>query len=164
MLLQVKEWLDTNYCQVQDWQTFLHVSITHQISFIVRGTKYCGRKRLAMIIWKWKGSFQVHDFGWQKYHKVHVSSLWCPHAPKISTRHTKKNYVPKFTILLALKLPSCELVAFINMNMYIFTKGSDFRTFISKFMEFANIRHFCNLQQILISCNLTRWSIWQSVS
>ena len=52
-------------------------------------------KPLAMLIWKWKGSFQVHnlvDDFWKKYWKVHVSWLWCSHAPNVSTRHKKIVY------------------------------------------------------------------------
>ena len=33
VLLLVKERFDTNYCQVQHWKDFVHVSITHQMSF-----------------------------------------------------------------------------------------------------------------------------------
>ena len=33
VFLQVKERIDTDYCQVPVWKTFVHVSIMHEISF-----------------------------------------------------------------------------------------------------------------------------------
>ena len=42
---------------------------------------------------KVKGSFHSAMQIWfmisqKKYHKVHVTSPWCMHAPKVSTRHS----------------------------------------------------------------------------
>lgn len=43
-------------------------------------------------------------------------------AAKVSTRH-KINFAPKFLILSFLKLLSCEIVVFIDMNTNILTEG-----------------------------------------
>ena len=121
MLLLVKERLDSNYCQVQDWKVFLFISYMHQTSF--RGAQnILYKKRLAsdMLIWKWKGSFQVHnlvhDF-WKNYItgvRFFTVVLAC----------TQKNYLPKFPIFSALiKLPSCELVIFFDMNICLQKTG-----------------------------------------
>ena len=77
------------------WKNGL-ITIMHQ-TFFWRA----GYKGLAMLIWKWKGSFQVHDLVhdfWKKCLEVHVSLL----SPKVPTRHTT-NCVPNFPILSALK-------------------------------------------------------------
>ena len=44
----------------------------------------------------------------------------------------QKNCAPEFPILLALKLPSCGLVVFIDLNTYILTKGRDFIMFLKE--------------------------------
>ena len=50
---------------------------------------------------------------------------------KVSTR-PQKNYASEFLILPALKLPSCQLLAFIDMNTYIITESRNFKTFLKK--------------------------------
>ena len=44
------------------------------------------------------------------------------------TRHTKKNCIPGFPILLAL-ITSCVLVIFIDTNTYKITERRNFKTF-----------------------------------
>ena len=60
-------------------------------------------------------------------HEVHVSSLWCKHAP--STKSLKqgiqKNCITKFSILSALKLPSCGVVVFIDMNTFLYLQKTE---------------------------------------
>ena len=46
-----------------------------------------------------------------------------------SQQSTQESFAPEFLILLALKLPPCGLVVFINMNTYIlYTDGTNLRT------------------------------------
>ena len=52
-------------------------------------------------------------------------------APKVSTRYTE-NCASELLILSALKLPSCELVVFINMNTYILTEGKHLKTILKE--------------------------------
>ena len=162
---------------------FRAVRFYHAPNILLRGTKYPPPKRLAIIIWKWKGSFQVHDLihdYWKKYYDVHISSLWCSNV-------YKKSYVPKFPIFSALQLRSCEVVVFIDMDLYICSEDRNFKTFLKKnyvitvdscylfikkmltmelnlililLMRFGNFRHSWNLQQIWwIPCNLSRLKI-----
>ena len=42
----------------------------------------------------------------------------------------EKNCAPEFLILSALKLSSCELVVFVDMNTYILTEDRNFKTFL----------------------------------
>ena len=50
-----------------------------------------------------------------------------------SQQGTHKNFAPEFLILLALKLPSCELVIFMDINTYILTESSgNFKTFFKE--------------------------------
>ena len=42
----------------------------------------------------------------------------------------QNNCAPEFPILSALKLRPCGLVVFMDMNTYILTEGSDFKTFL----------------------------------
>ena len=88
------ERLDTNYCQVQGWKLFAYVSITKRT---FEGHEISITKKIVLI-WKWKAHFiqlhnLVHNF-WRKYHKVHVSSPWCMHALKVSTRDPKNSFNP----------------------------------------------------------------------
>ena len=50
-------------------------------------------------------------------------------APKVSTSRDTKNCAPELLILSALKLPSCGLVVFIDMDTFILTEGRNFRNF-----------------------------------
>ena len=59
--------------------------------------KVKGSFHSAMQIW-----FMISE---KKYHKVHITSPWCMHAPKVSTRHSA-----------LYKLPLGGLVVFIDMN------------------------------------------------
>ena len=59
----------------------------------------------------------------------------CTRAPKVTERH--KNLVPESFIILVSKLPSCDLVVFINMNNYINTEGNNFKTFSKEGHAFA---------------------------
>ena len=52
-------------------------------------------------------------------------------APKVPTKHMKK-CTPEFLILSAVKLSSCGLVAFMNMNTYILTGGTNFKIFLKE--------------------------------
>ena len=163
---------------------FYQLSCTNILS---RDTKYCARKRLAILIWKWEGSFQVYDL----VHDFWKSITRCTFLHCGARMHTKKS-VSNFPIFLALKLPSYELAVFIDMNMYILKEGRNFKTFLKEnytitldscysftkkmlnmelnliliaLMEFANVRHSWNLQQIWwIPGNLSRLWIWQPVS
>ena len=56
--------------------------------------------------------------------------------PKVSVSH-KKNCVTEFSMLLALKLPSCGLLILIDMNRYILTEGRNFKTFLKEILAFA---------------------------
>ena len=49
-----------------------------------------------------------------------------------SQQGTQKKGSPEFLILSTLKLPSCGLVVFINMNTYILTEGTNFNAFLKK--------------------------------
>ena len=88
VLLNWSERLDKNYWEVQGWENFKYVSITKTTFWRAWNIDY--ENNCAHL--KMKGSFQlynlVHDFWKKKYHRVHVSSPWCMHAPKFSTRHT----------------------------------------------------------------------------
>ena len=52
-------------------------------------------------------------------------------TPKVSTKHTK-NCAPEFPIFSALKLHSCDLVVFINMNAYLLTEDKNLKTFLKE--------------------------------
>ena len=56
--------------------------------------------------------------------------------PKVSASH-KKNCVTEFSMLPALKLPSCGLLILIDMNRYILTEGRNFKTFLKEILAFA---------------------------
>ena len=63
-------------------------------------------------------------------------------APKVSASH-KKNCVPEFSMLSALKLPSCGLLILIDMNRYILTEGRNFKTFLKA--NYAIVLYSCYL-------------------
>ena len=56
--------------------------------------------------------------------------------PKVSASH-KKNCVTEFSMLPALKLPSCGPLILIDMNRYILTEGRNFKTFLKEILAFA---------------------------
>ena len=56
--------------------------------------------------------------------------------PKVSASH-KKNCVTEFSMLPALKLPSCGILILIDMNRYILTEGRNFKTFLKEILAFA---------------------------
>ena len=92
------------------------------------------RKTIAMFIWKWNRSFEGHTLVydlWKKYLEVHICSLWCSQEPKILLKH-KKDCVPKIPILSTLKLYSCKLVVFIDINTYILPGDRNFKTFMKE--------------------------------
>ena len=62
---------------------------------------------------------------------MHISSLWCSQEPKVSLKH-KQNCVPKIPILSTLKLYSCKLVVFIDINTYILIEDRNFKTFMKE--------------------------------
>ena len=49
-----------------------------------------------------------------------------------SQQSTHKNCVPEFQILSTLKLRSCGMVIFLNMNNYMLTEDTDFKTFLKE--------------------------------
>ena len=49
-----------------------------------------------------------------------------------SQQGRQKNCSPEFLILSALKLPRCGLVVFVDMNTYILTEGTNFKTFLKE--------------------------------
>ena len=53
--------------------------------------------KTIVFIWKWKTHFMISEE--KKYRKVHVSSPWCMHAPKVSTKHTQTFFSPKITFM-----------------------------------------------------------------
>ena len=124
--------------------------------------------------------------------QVHVSSLWwCMHLQKVkpSTNKTyKKTCVPEFPILSNLKNYLHVYLWFLDMNMYKEISKHSWKkivqllrtvnTYFQKNVEYGIEHdvaygvcigtldiHFWTLQQIWwITCNLSRWWIWQSVS
>ena len=44
----------------------------------------------------------------------------------------QKNFIPVFPVLSALKLPSCRLMVFIDINTYILTEDISFKIFLKK--------------------------------
>ena len=95
----------------QGWKTFVRVSIMHQ-KILSRVTKHPGWKRLATLIWKWKGSFQVYTQFRSWFLKKSITR--CTFLKCGARMHTK-NYIAKFPIFSALKLPPCELVVFTDL-------------------------------------------------
>ena len=51
---------------------------------------------------------------------------------KKSQQGIQENCVPKFPILSALKLTSCGLVAYTDMNIDIIVEGMSFKTFLKE--------------------------------
>ena len=181
-LLQVKERLDTNYCQVLGWKTFVHVSIMHQTSFwetqnIVRENDQLCSFENEKLHFKYTIWFMISE----------KSITRCTFLHFVARMHQKfqqgiqKNYVPKFTILSTLILTLYELVVFIDMNIqkagiskhswkkimqllwtvanYLLKKmlNMELNLILIVLVEFANIKHSWNLQQIWwIPCNLSK--------
>ena len=124
----------------------LHVCIMNQVS--LRDREYCVQKQLRSnalkrnelkvyislnsnklaCFWNSQGSFQVHDL---------VDDFWkkCPRGARFfaveqtCTKSLKqgiqKNCITKFSILSALKLPSCGVVVFIDMNTFLYLQKTE---------------------------------------
>ena len=71
----------------------------------------------------------VHDFQ-KMYQEVNIFFAAVHECTKRVNKAYKNICVPKFTVHLTLNLPSCGLVVFIDMNRYILTEGSNFKTFL----------------------------------
>ena len=157
----------------------------HAPKILSRGTKHPGWKRLATLNWKWKGSFQVYTQfrSWFLKKSITICTFL-----KCGARMHTKNYIAKFPFFSAIKLPPCELVVFTDLiwtcitedrnfkiflkenytitlhSSYLFTKKMlkmEFNLLLIVFMEFANIRHSWNLQQIWwVPWNLSKLWIW----
>ena len=69
--------------------------------------------------------------------------MWCLHARTKSLQGIQKNCVTKFPSFSALELPSCELVVFIDVNMYIITEGGNSKMFLKE--NYAITLESCNL-------------------
>ena len=60
-----------------------------------------------------------------------------------SQQSTRKKCAPEFLILSALKLPSCGLLVFTNMNTYILTEDTNLKTFLKE--KYLIALDCCNL-------------------
>ena len=67
----------------------------------------------------------------KKYRNVHFYSC-CTRGTKSLKKVHKKNCSPEFLIFSAVKLPSCELLVFIDMNTFILIEGTNLWTFLKK--------------------------------
>ena len=67
-----------------------------------------------------KGTNWKFIFCWRK-------GNWC-----MSQLGIQKNFIPVFPVLSALKLPSCSLMVFIDINTYILTEDMSFKIFLKK--------------------------------
>lgn len=91
----ISERLNTNHCQIQRWQNFVHICTMQHTS-----------------------SWGARNEGITRYMFLrHGLDTW----RKISSRHTK-NCAPVFAIVSVLKLPLCGLVVFIDINTYRFDR------------------------------------------
>ena len=101
----ISERLNTNHCQIQRWQNFVHICTMQHTS-----------------------SWGARNEGITRYMFLrHGLDTW----RKISSRHTK-NCAPVFAIVSVLKLPLCGLVVFIDMNTYILTGGKNLKIFLQE--------------------------------
>ena len=101
----ISERLNTNHCQIQRWQNFVHICTMQHTS-----------------------SWGARNEGITRYMFLrHGLDTW----PKISSRHTK-NCAPVFAIVSVLKLPLCGLVVFIDINTYILTGGKNLKIFLQE--------------------------------
>ena len=101
----ISERLNTNHCQIQRWQNFVHIcTMQHTSSW---GARSEGITRYMFL--------------------RHGLDTW----RKISSRHTK-NCAPVFAIVSVLKLPLCGLVVFIDINTYILTGGKNLKIFLQE--------------------------------
>ena len=103
VLLLVKESLDANSCQVQGCKNFVPIFIMHQTSYL--GARNIVHKNDCAHL-KMKSSFQDQ-----------IPDTKC---------------VPEFSIFSALKLASCGMMVFTDMNTYILTEGRNFKSFLQK--------------------------------
>ena len=151
---------------------------------LFEGHKISCTKSISYAYLKMERLISVTRFGSWFLKKV----SWCAHFLTMVLACIQKNYVPKFPIFLPLKLRSCKVVVFIDMNLYICSEGRNFKTFFEEnyaitvvescylftkkmlkmelnlililLMRFGNIRYSWNLQQIWwIHCNLSRLRI-----
>ena len=101
----ISERLNTNHCQIQRWQNFVHICPMQHTS-----------------------SWGARNEGITRYMFLrHGLDTW----RKISSRHTK-NCAPVFAIVSVLKLPLCGLVVFIDINTYILTGGKNLKIFLQE--------------------------------
>ena len=101
----ISERLNTNHCQIQRWQNFVHICTMQHTS-----------------------SWGARNEGITRYMFLrHGLDTW----RKISSRHTK-NCAPVFAIVSVLKLPLCGLVVFIDINTYILTGGKNLKIFLQE--------------------------------
>ena len=101
----ISERLNTNHCQIQRWQNFVHICTMQHTS-----------------------SWGARNEGITRYMFLrHGLDTW----RKISSRHTK-NCAPVFAIVSVPKLPLCGLVVFIDMNTYILTGGKNLKIFLQE--------------------------------
>ena len=101
----ISERLNTNHCQNQRWQNFVHICTMQHTS-----------------------SWGARNEGITRYMFLrHGLDTW----RKISSRHTK-NCAPVFAIVSVLKLPLCGLVVFIDINTYILTGGKNLKIFLQE--------------------------------
>ena len=135
----------------QGWKTFVRVSIMYQ-KILSRVTKHPGWKRLATLIWKWKGSFQVYTQFRSWFLKKSITR--CTFL-KCGTRMDTKNYIAKFPIFSALKLPPFELVVFTDL---IWTCIYLQKTGISKYSWKKIIQLLCTVLTYLLK-KCWRWNL-----
>ena len=73
---------------------------------------------------------------------AHFSSLHTRGTKSLNKAQVKK-CAPEFLILSALKLPSCELLVFTNMNTYMLTEDTNLKRFLKE--KYSIALDCCNL-------------------
>ena len=129
-LLQVKERLDTNYCQVLGWKTFIHVSIMHETSFwgaqnIVHENHQLCSFENEKVHFKYTIWFMISEKSITRCTFLHFVARM---HQKILTRHTEKlctkiynSFNPYFNFIWT----SC-------FYWYEHTEGRNFETFLKE--------------------------------
>ena len=137
-----KKRLDRNYCQVQGRKNLVHASTMHQMSF--SGEQNIMQENDSYVHLKMERIISgTHLDFWKKYPEVHISSLWCSQAPKVSTKY-RQNCVPKIPFPSTLKLYSCKLVVFTDINTYILIEDRNFKTLWKKLWDyFGQLLRIC---------------------
>ena len=98
-------------------------------SIHLRGTLYLAQKWLAMLIWKWKG---LHIwFMISEKSITRCTFLHCSVHINQKFQQVMKKFCPKISISFS-RLPSCELVVFIDMNANILTGRQEFQNILGK--------------------------------